>query len=229
MRKIISTTIAAVSLVAVTAVGAVAQSEPTAEQAITPAGLNADKVDGRHAVGHGASARKRAGKLVATNRRGQLPSNIVKPAWRLIIGKPAAFRDGRITWGEVQNKPGGFADGVDDEGVTAVRIKTVLSTTPLQLVASETGGDEVDCPAGFLAVGGGWTINGWVEYVSVYRSYALDADTWEIRAWRPSGAPGTSTIYAQVHCLRAEPGGLTVAAKNSTFGPAKTRERKAKD
>jgi len=73
-----------------------------AEEAIEiAAGLNADTVDGRHAVGSGASKAKRARKLVATNRKGYLPSNIVKPYW-----------------GAIKNKPAGFADGVDDIGPT---------------------------------------------------------------------------------------------------------------
>ena len=42
--------------------------------------VNADKVDGKHAVAARASVRKRAGKLVATNRAGLLPNNIIKRA-----------------------------------------------------------------------------------------------------------------------------------------------------
>jgi hypothetical protein len=42
--------------------------------------LNADKVDGKHAVGAGASKTKRAGKLVATNGQGVLPNAIIKKA-----------------------------------------------------------------------------------------------------------------------------------------------------
>jgi hypothetical protein len=151
MRRIISAILVAVSLVTVTAAGTVAQSEPTTEQAIIPAGFNADKVDGRHAVGHGASARKRAGKLVATNKRGQLPSNIVKPAWRLILGKPAAFRDGRITWGEVQNKPGGFADGVDNSHRNTLVVlfdKTVFTVNAI----FGFGGMEVPSPNVHISV-----------------------------------------------------------------------------
>lgn len=41
---------------------------------------NADKVDGKHAVGAGASVTKRAGKLVATNSEGRLPDNIIAQA-----------------------------------------------------------------------------------------------------------------------------------------------------
>jgi len=39
---------------------------------------NADHVDGKDAVGYGASRADRAGKLVATNKQGYLPSNIIK-------------------------------------------------------------------------------------------------------------------------------------------------------
>lgn len=42
--------------------------------------VNADKVDGRHAVGAGASSTNRAGKLVATNAAGKLPDNIIAKA-----------------------------------------------------------------------------------------------------------------------------------------------------
>ncbi len=42
---------------------------------------NAHKVDGKHAVGAGASVNARAGKLVATGRRsGRLPNNIIRKA-----------------------------------------------------------------------------------------------------------------------------------------------------
>jgi len=42
--------------------------------------VNADKVDGKHAVGAGASSTARAGKLVATDRNGKLPNNIIAKA-----------------------------------------------------------------------------------------------------------------------------------------------------
>jgi microcystin-dependent protein len=73
----------------------VAQSGPAAaQQAIVPAitSINAHKVDGRHAVSAKASRARRAGKLVATNKQGYLPANIIKPAWRLIQDKPASTK-----------------------------------------------------------------------------------------------------------------------------------------
>ena len=41
---------------------------------------NADKVDGFHAVGGGASVDRRSGKLVATNSQGTLPNDIIAKA-----------------------------------------------------------------------------------------------------------------------------------------------------
>jgi len=105
MRQILSTGLVAliVGALAGATVSAVAQSP--AEPVIVPAAvsnINAHKVDGRHAVGSGASKAKRARKLVATNKYGLLPSNIIKP-----------------TWGSIKNKPAGFADGVDNVGYSS--------------------------------------------------------------------------------------------------------------
>jgi hypothetical protein len=196
-----SALLVAISLVTVIAAGAVAQSEPTPEQAIVPAGFNADKVDGRHAVGHRASRKKRAGKLVATNKQGFLPSNIIRPAWKLILGKPAAFRDGRITWGEVQNKPGGFADGVDDAGVTSVKVTQVWGL--IVAVAAGAGKSaEVHCPGGSRAVGGGLGTTS--TAFALYASFAIDASTgWRIFAKNNGGTPGS--IQAVAQCLSADP------------------------
>ena len=40
----------------------------------------ADKVDGKHAVGAGASLDSRSGKVVATGANGRLPNNIIARA-----------------------------------------------------------------------------------------------------------------------------------------------------
>jgi hypothetical protein len=52
---------------------------PAAARAVYDAS-NAHRVDGKHAVGAGASPARRAGKLVATNRQGRLPNNIIRKA-----------------------------------------------------------------------------------------------------------------------------------------------------
>ena len=54
---------------------------------------NAHRVDGKHAVGAGATKAARAGKLVATNSKGFLPNNIIKKAVNSakLGGKPKGF------------------------------------------------------------------------------------------------------------------------------------------
>ncbi len=123
VRHPIALVIAAVMVLAIAPATLAQEDEPAA---IEPAAINADTVDGRHAVGSKASKAKRARKLVATDKRGFLPSNIVKPKWWTIQNKPAAFADGQIHWNEVVGKPAGFADGVDAGDKTSSTI-TVTS------------------------------------------------------------------------------------------------------
>jgi hypothetical protein len=57
--------------------------------------VNADKVDGKHAVGAGASVAGRKGKLVATDAHGRLPNNIITKApdaAKLGGEKPGTYR-----------------------------------------------------------------------------------------------------------------------------------------
>ncbi len=114
MRQIISTAVVAVIVGALAGATMSAVAQAPAEQAITPAaGINAATVDGKSAVGYTKDRLRRKNKLVATNRHGFLPSNIVKPKWGLISGKPGILDDGQIAWNELQGIPAGFADGVD--------------------------------------------------------------------------------------------------------------------
>jgi len=217
MRQIISTGLVAliVGALAGATVSAVAQSpaQSPAEPVIEPAaGLNADTVDGRHAVGAGASKAKRARKLVATNASGFLPSNIVKPKWNLIRGKPAAFADGQIGWGEVQNKPAGFADGVDNVGVRGITITRVAGPT-ITIGTEWHSAQDVDCPTGSYAVGGGVQTHGDFDpHPLVAESYPLDADTWAARVYNPS-----STFVAEANtyvvCLAVKPSSAVTIAK----------------
>jgi hypothetical protein len=136
---------------------------------------------------------------------------------------------GPADWNAIANKPAGFADGADNEGVTAVKIKTVTSTTPAIVAAGNLGEDYVDCPTGFLAVGGGYHLGGtFVDLANlvIWHAGAMDVDTWQVSGYKPSG--GSVTITAQVTCMRAEPAGLVIAAKNSNYGPKKAHVRKGK-
>lgn len=66
------------AVVLVTAV--VVVTAPVAARTVTDYAKNSDKVDGRHAVGSAASRDTRARKLVATNREGFLPNDIIRKA-----------------------------------------------------------------------------------------------------------------------------------------------------
>ena len=79
---------------------------------------NADKVDGKHAVGAKASINKRKGKLVATNKVGRLPNNIIRKA-------PNSAKLGGFTAAQMRSMPllvqgaGGSGNAtVDGSGVT---------------------------------------------------------------------------------------------------------------
>ena len=124
IRQVLAYVIAVGMVIAVAAAPTVAQeTDPNAERVFKTAGLNADKVDGKHAVKYTTNKVKRAGKLVATNANGVLPSNIVKPQWRVI-----------------QNMPAGFADGTDDVGYTS----TVHDTYVIDDSAASVSVDYVD-------------------------------------------------------------------------------------
>lgn len=73
LKRHLSTFVIAFVTAAVTAGG------PALAAAVAEA-VNADTVDGRHAVGPGASPAERAGKLVATNRSGTFPRSVVGKA-----------------------------------------------------------------------------------------------------------------------------------------------------
>ena len=60
-------------------VSVVMSAGPTVAAAVYDA-VNAHKVDGRHAVGSGATTAQRAGELVATNSQGRLPNGIIAKA-----------------------------------------------------------------------------------------------------------------------------------------------------
>ena len=207
MRQVLSTALVAliVGALAGATVSAVAQSpaQSPAEPVIVPSAvstINADKVDGRHAVGSGATKAKRARKLVATNSSGFLPSNIVKPYWAKIKNKPAAFADGRIGWGEVKNKPAGFADGVDNKGVTGVTITTQLNA--VDIPSGATISYSAICPAGSQVTGGGFTQTTNDLYIQTSRPRSGESG-WVVTAKNPAGVTRNLSVYAM--CLSTTP------------------------
>lgn len=94
IRRHTAVALAIVAVVALTATPVFAQLTNDASTYAPSIARNADKVDGKHAVGASASKAKRAGKLVATNKNGRLPNDIIKVNWSQLKGVPADIKDG---------------------------------------------------------------------------------------------------------------------------------------
>ena len=164
IRKHLSTILVAMVTAAVTA------GAPAIAAAFDA--LNADKVDGKHAVGAGASVTKRKGKLVATNKQGRLPNNIIKkaPDANKLDGKDSTAFLGANEKAANADK----LDGVDSADfmratgasynsnsgtLTNDAPETTLLTLPgLTLKGTCAGG----VPDTRLDLAGGWS-EGWVE------------------------------------------------------------------
>ncbi len=144
-------------------VAVVAATLVTATPSIAAKVKNADKVDGKHAVAAKASVAKRSGKLVATDKAGYLPNDIVrKPADadRLDGLDSTAFRSRTAAPGEVMT--GVFAmvttNGANSNGATTAAFPAALSAV---LPASRTtvvppGGSTVQCPGVGQVAPNGW-------------------------------------------------------------------------
>ena len=120
---------------------------------------------------------------------------------------PAALADGQISWSELQGIPAGFADGVDNVGVTGltVTMKTALST----ILANDTGGVEADCPAGTTLIGGGHWTNSWLTYnVDSYPNYGRTG--WYAGFRNTSGLSASISAYA--FCLSTQGSGTVTPA-----------------
>ncbi|MFN2490096.1 MAG: hypothetical protein ABR529_10220 [Actinomycetota bacterium] len=129
--KEIRTIVIAVVAAAVTA------GAPAMAGAVVSFARNADKVDGKHAVGAAASVAKRKGKLVATSpKTGRLPSSIIgkvldsdrldgMDSSRFALKDKLAAQgvinqsSNPLDWSRLKNVPAGLADGVDGSGPTA--------------------------------------------------------------------------------------------------------------
>ena len=201
MRQVLSTAITAFIVAALTAVtvSALAQDAPTTERTISPAAvsnINAHRVDGKHAVGFTNKPLARRYKLVATNKQGLLPSNIVKPLW-----------------GAIKNKPAGFADGVDD-GITGLKVTKVIGPTgPICTADTYCTAQKAVCPSGSVMVGGGSAVNGVISDTALLQSYPMD-DGWYGIAYRGPAATSSAFLINYALCLSIESGGpISVASK----------------
>jgi hypothetical protein len=117
---------------------------------------------------------------------------------------------GPADWNAIPNKPVGFADGVDDAGVTGLAI-TRVNGSGVQITPGTSGVATASCPAGTRIISGGFITE---TDVNVYRSYIqIDSDAWTVIAWLPATSPARP-LYATAICMSIQPAGsLTVAKK----------------
>ena len=130
-----------------------------------------------------------------------MPSNIVKPKWGLISGKPA-----------------GFADGVDNQGITKVRVTMKEGG----LVNVQTNGStlsQVNCPAGGVVIGGGMnsrTLGTVVE--QSYPATGQDQNQWIVSGRDVQGTGGQFTPWAV--WLSVDPASAITVARRGKIGVA---------
>lgn len=187
------------SLLAGGVTGVLAQSDDS----VTPAaGVNADRVDGKHAVDSDAIKKHRANKLVATDEDGYLPPNILKPLWRLVQDVPAAF-----------------ADGIDN-GIVAMTVTQVVGAAA-GVVAGGDVSATATCPAGSLPISGGFTASSYgVSFVSSFRT----ANGWVVAA--RNNADIAANITPIVYCMVTSPaGGFSIATQGGKGIRPATTER----
>jgi hypothetical protein len=119
---------------------------------------------------------------------------------------------GPADWGAIPNVPAGFADGVDNDGVTGVRLTRVTGVGQ-SLPSGESRSAIVECPAGSRVISGGYVTSAPGDF-SVLQSLAFpDSTGWSIKAIYEGTVTGIS-IAALAQCMSVEPtGAITVAKK----------------
>jgi hypothetical protein len=147
---------------------------------------------------------------VATNRYGQLPSNIIRPRWRDLKGVPTSFKDGVVGWYEVMNKPAGFADNMDDAGVTGVRL-TRVAINDVPVPAGTTKLVEVFCPGGSRVTGGGFWTSSTNQFYPARNQPRSDLLGWAVEGYNNGSTPVNMSAFAV--CMTAPGGTITVATK----------------
>ena len=113
--------------------------------------LNADTVDGHDAVGAGAKPAKRAGKLIAANKSGYLPANVIRRApdsVRLAGKKRSSFVERTSDVGELQTGVWAVSGTGSARGVAAVRfledMHSQISAPSIFFI--DPGTSTIECP-----------------------------------------------------------------------------------
>ena len=121
---------------------------------------------------------------------------------------------GPADWNAIPNKPAGFADGVDDAGVTAIKVTKVFGNQ-LFLGPGQSGVSTADCPAGSVVSGGGVEMGagGAAPVITIEGMTATDADTWKAAGKNYTSGTETRSIQAIALCMSLQPSGALSIAK----------------
>lgn len=188
---------------------------------------NADKVDGKHAVGSAASTAARKGKVVATSpTTGRLPNNIIAKALNSakLDGRTAADFDDAATWqGRTHTEIGTNAKSIDtDPPLTLATTTSSFGGPEVQLGSMEffipgsvsqgirmdgamTLADTMDstlgCPCEFEVIlrDGGTVVGRWVD---TFHGVSTEISLWTMaRSFIATAGPGahTWTLSARVY------------------------------
>jgi hypothetical protein len=168
-------------------VAAITAGGPVVAGTIADFARDAHKVDGRHAVGAGASSQKRADKLVATNDKGRLPNKMIR--------KVSAARD---------------ADRVDGFGSTAFVHRCQAGALRGQAQVPTTGGTEFERVTGFSTTyGGPVDLDGNNCHIGEAKARRVSVGIYDVRlatvAWSCSEPMPTDIVTALVSIQSAQP------------------------
>ena len=134
---------------------------------------------------------------------------------------------GPADWNAIGNKPAGFADGVDNDGVTSVKL-TIKNGAGVQVQPGAWVTAIVECPPGSKVTGGGpWTNS---RYLHTTDSRPSDSygSGWKVLAHNvdPGPNPTAHDLFAFAMCMSVEPSdSITVA--NKGVRPAKLRKHES--
>lgn len=242
LRKLLPVSI---SLALVASLGA---TPVAAQDEVTPAaGINADRVDGKHAINSTGNKNQRKGKLMAFSASGYLPDNVIKKAVDAdkldgldstafaslaalqALQSPAGAvneADNPLHWNQLQGVPATLADGNDD-GLT--KITFIRSFSDFSAAGLSSTFYDKSCPSGKAVSGGFWT--NFPDDIEFYGSLPLSDTQW--RVWAKNSNAAARNISVWVECIATEPATVIAklapsakkAIKTSTKG-AGTRSRK---
>ena len=123
-------------------------------------------------------------------------------------------------WNAIPNKPAGFADGVDDAGVTSVKLTRVVGST-VNVPAGALGTAFATCPAGSRVTGGGLFSSSTTDFNLAQSAPNIPLVTW-FADGRNSGAANISLVAYAV-CMTVEPAGAFTIAKKGLL-PASVKK-----